>query len=244
MVMMNGVAAYALGPGSGCDDLVLRHSGLVKRIAYHLSARLPDTVLLDDLMQAGMVGLLEAVRNYDAHKEASFETFAGIRIRGAMLDEVRRQDWTPRSVHRRSRMVSEAVHAIEAREGRHAHDTEIAEELGISLHEYHQILHETRGCRLMSLSEAADSEESMQERLPSGRPGVVEGLQDAELRERLAEVIAELPERERLVMALYYDEELNLREIGAVLGVSESRACQIHGQAVHRIRARVGDWAM
>lgn len=241
---MNGLAAYALGPGAGCDDFVVRYSGLVKRIAYHLSARLPDTVLLDDLMQAGMVGLLEAVRKYDARKEASFETFAGIRIRGAMLDEVRRQDWTPRSVHRRSRMVTEAVRAVESREGRHANDVEIAAELGITLAEYHQILNEVRGCRLVSLSESADSEESMQERLPSSRPGLVERLQDQELRERLAEVIGELPERERLVMALYYDEELNLREIGVVLGVSESRVCQIHGQAVHRVRARLGDWAV
>ena len=241
MVMMSGVAAYTLGPGTGCDDLVGRYSGLVKRIAYHLSARLPDTVLLDDLLQAGMVGLLEAVRNYDERKEASFETFAGIRIRGAMLDEVRRQDWTPRSVHRRSRMVTEAVRSVESREGRHANDAEIAEELGIRVSEYHQMLSETRGCRLVSLNESADSEESMQERLPSGRPGVVEGLQDEELRERLAEVIDGLPERERLVMALYYDEELNLREIGVVLGVSESRVCQIHGQAVHRIRARLAE---
>ena len=134
-------------------QLIERHAPLVKRIAYHLLARLPANVQVDDLIQAGMIGLLEASRKYDAGKGASFETFAGIRIRGAMLDEVRKGDWAPRSVHRNSRMVSDAIRKIEARTGRDAKDHEVAAELQLSLEDYYGILGDTLGSRLFSFDD-------------------------------------------------------------------------------------------
>lgn len=242
---MNVATIYSEAEAGGWRpaDLVERYAGLVKRIAYHLSGRLPDTVQLDDLMQAGMVGLLEAAQKFDDRNTASFETFAGIRIRGAMLDEVRRHDWTPRSVHRWTREISEAMHRIEGREGRPATDEEVAEELELSLEEYHRALQDTKGHKLLSLNEAEDEDDPMIERLPSNEAGVLDGLENSDLKHCVADAIRELPEREQLVLALYYDEQLNLREIGAVLGVSESRVSQIHSQAVTRIRSQLTDWA-
>ncbi len=241
---MNALAAYDLRLDRERQEaeLVARHGAMVKRIAQHLMARLPDNVQVEDLMQAGMIGLIEAARHFDEGQGASFETYAGIRIRGAMLDEVRRHDWTPRSVHRRSRELSQATRVVENREGRAARDTEVAEELGIDIADYRRLLGDCRGHRLLSLEEADDEEERLVERLASDSPSIFDQLQREGLQRSLAAVIDELPERERLVMALYYDEELNLREIGAVIGVTESRVCQIHGQALMRIRSRMTDW--
>lgn len=151
---VSGLATYtAMQQQQNYDDLVDQHAGLVKRIAYHLMNRLPPNVQADDLIQAGMLGLLEASRNYDPTQGASFETYAGIRIRGAMLDEIRRSDWTPRSVHRKARMVAEAMREIENSEGRDARDVEVAEALDMSLEDYHQILRDSTGCRIFSLDE-------------------------------------------------------------------------------------------
>jgi RNA polymerase sigma factor FliA len=241
---MKGAAVYAANKDKGQDELVNRHAPLVKRIAYHLMSRLPPSVQADDLIQAGMIGLLEASRNYDPTQGASFETYAGIRIRGAMLDEIRRTDWTPRSVHRKARQVAEAVRVIENRNGRDARDAEVAALLGIGLDEYHKILQDATGCRVFSFEDPAalgggDDDDYGGVDAPN-EP--LEKLQTADFQRSLGEAIAGLPERERLVMALYYDEELNLREIGEVLGVSESRVCQIHGQALIRLRARMTEW--
>ncbi|MGA7800590.1 MAG: RNA polymerase sigma factor FliA [Gammaproteobacteria bacterium] len=239
---MNGVAMYAATQERDYDDLVHRHAALVKRIAFHLMSRLPPSVQSDDLIQAGMIGLLEAARNYDASQGASFETYAGIRIRGAMLDEIRRTDWTPRSVHRKARQVAEAVRQIENEHGRDARDNEVADVLGIGLHEYHRILQDASGCRVFSFDDPASAGDEPDAATMGQSNEPLENLQHDAFRNALAEGIAGLPERERLVMALYYDEELNLREIGEVLGVSESRVCQIHGQALIRLRARMGEW--
>ena len=240
---MNGYAMYATADVSGHDDLVTRNVSLVKRIAYHLVSRLPPSVQVEDLIQAGMIGLLEAARNYNASQGASFETYAGIRIRGAMLDEIRRSDWTPRSVHRKMRQVSEAVREIENAKGRDARDNEVAESLGISLDEYHQILQDAAGCRVFSFDDPGlNGSDDYEDHVDEARATPLEVLQGEDFRSALSEAIAGLPEREGLVMSLYYDEELNLREIGEVLGVSESRVCQIHGQALIRLRARLGDW--
>ncbi|POB04239.1 RNA polymerase sigma factor FliA [Halopseudomonas oceani] len=221
------------------DRLVEQYAPLVKRIAYHLLGRLPSSVQVEDLMQAGMIGLLEASRKFDFGKGASFETYAGIRIRGAMLDEVRKGDWAPRSVHRNTRMVSDAMRAVEARLGRDAKDHEIAAELEMSLEEYYTILSDTAGSKLFSFDDL----------LESGAPADVQGgeepfsgLQDERFRAALIEAIDSLPERERLLLSLYYDEELNLKEIGAVLGVSESRVSQLHSQCAARLRSKLVSW--
>lgn len=226
------------------EQLVREHASLVKRIAYHLLNRLPDSVQLDDLIQSGMIGLIEAARKYDGGKGASFETYAGIRIRGAMLDEVRKGDWAPRSVHRNSRMISAAIRQIEGEKGRDAEDSEVASLLGMSQEEYHGILQDSAGCKLFSFEELAEKSESGIEVFDSESEGStpLEGLERDSFQKQLAQAIQTLPEREQLVLSLYYDEELNLKEIGAVLGVSESRVSQLHSQAAHRLRARLTGW--
>jgi len=243
---MNGLAMYAATQSgvksSEQDELVSRYAPLVKRIAYHLMNRLPPNVQADDLIQAGMIGLLEASRNYDARQGASFETYAGIRIRGAMLDEIRKSDWAPRSVHRKARQVAEAVRVIENDKGRDARDHEVAALLGISLDGYHKILQDASGYKVFSFEDMGVDGEGITDNLADHSPGPLDGLQRTDFKSCLSEAISGLPERERLVMALYYDEELNLREIGAVLGVSESRVSQIHSQAVIRLQARMNEW--
>jgi len=224
------------------DALVQEQAPLVKRIAHHLLGRLPDSVQLDDLIQAGMIGLIEAARKYDGGKGASFETYAGIRIRGAMLDEIRRGDWAPRSVHRNSRKISEAIKEVELSKGRDAEDHEVAEHLGMSVDEYHSHLKDSAGCRLFSFEEVLEKSEQGAEQIAGASPGPFPGIEKEAFRRALAESIKGLPEREQLVLALYYDEELNLKEIGAILGISESRVSQIHSQAAHRLRSRLSDW--
>jgi RNA polymerase sigma factor for flagellar operon FliA len=224
------------------DDQISQYTPLVKRIAYHLMSRLPPSVQQDDLIQAGMIGLLEALRNYDATQGASFQTYARIRIRGAMLDEIRKNDWAPRSVHRKARMVAEVVRNIENRTGRDARDQEIAKGLEMSLEEYHRLLQEASGHRVFSYDEMDIESFGGVESLSVRTQGPLEGLQSADFKRSLADAIAGLPERERLVMTLYYDEELNLREIGSIIGVSESRVCQIHSQAVIRLQSRMNHW--
>ncbi|ANO51062.1 RNA polymerase sigma factor FliA [Woeseia oceani] len=234
---MIGYANYSSNQYISQDELVTSHVDLVKRIAHHLVARLPASVEIDDLLQAGMIGLLEASRNFDASKGASFDTYAGIRIRGSMLDEVRRLDWTPRSVHQKHRQVSAAVREIQAETGRPAESQEIAARLGISIDEYHDILADSAGSRLFSFEEANEDWQVGQELPASDVATPDQAFGDDQFREFLIEAIGDLPERERLVLSLYYERELNLKEIGAVLGVSESRVCQIHGQALVRLRA-------
>lgn len=235
--MSNPVAAYT--GASDRNESVEKYGYLVKRIAHHLMARLPDSVQFDDLVQAGMLGLLESLGKYDASKGASFETYAGIRIRGSMLDEMRRGDWAPRSVHRNARRVTEAMRSVEHRTGKIASDREIARNMELTLPEYHAILTDASTCRLVSYEEVNDGDDpSILPRFDAGD----HGAERAEMFASLVEAMEQLPERERLVMALYYDEELNLKEIGAVLGVSESRVSQILSQATLRVRAKVEYW--
>lgn len=225
------------------QELVEQYAPLVKRIARHLMARLPSSVVLDDLIQAGMVGLLEALKKYDPCKGASFETYAGIRIRGAIIDEVRRGDWTPRSVHRNGRRVSEAIARVEARTGRDALDAEVAAELGVPLSEYHNLLQDSSDSRLFSFDELSESgDDTVGEQFAGDDPGPEDSTQGGVFKSALAQAIQNLPEREKLVLALYYDEELNLKEIGQVIGVTESRVSQIHSQAAARLRTRLKDW--
>ncbi len=240
---MSVASEYLQHSRASADDLVRRHAPLVRRIAYHLMGRLPSSVDVSDLIQSGMIGLLEAAKNFATDRGASFETYAGIRIRGAMLDELRRTDWTPRSVHRKAREVAEVIRRIETETGAEASDAEVIRRLGISADEYHQVLADAACVRLLSLTSADDGDDSaVMDVADEAALEPSQGIERDGMREALGEAIGKLPEREQLVMSLYYEQELNLKEIGAVLGVSESRVCQIHGQAVLRLRARLKDW--
>lgn len=240
---MSAALRMAVPAPSDEAGLLRQHSGLVRRIALHLAARLPASVELDDLIQAGSMGLLDAARHYNGALGASFETYAGTRIRGAMIDELRRTDWAPRSVHQRLREVTQAITQIEQRTGRAARDAEIAAHLSISLSEYHEIVLDASRCQMLSMDGGGDDEDRDEGFEAADETTPMDALQRAQFQRDLEGAIGGLPERERLVMSLYYDQELNLREIGAVLDVSESRVCQIHSQALVRLRSRMTAWA-
>lgn len=224
------------------NELVTTYAPLVKRIAYHLMTRLPPAVQVDDLIQSGMIGLLDASRNYDPSQGASFETYAGIRIRGAMLDEIRKGDWAPRSLHRRIREISKVVNEIENEKGRDARDSEIAARLGMDMDLYYETVRDASSYKVFSFEDLPSKEDALSEGLTDRIPEPLESLEQDLFQKALADAIASLPERERLVMSLYYKDDLNLRETGAVMGVSESRVCQIHSQAVVRLKAKMADW--
>lgn len=241
--MANKAQTYTQHQQLAMDELVDRHAGLVQRIAYHLSARLPPSVVVDDLVQAGMIGLLDAAQHYDASQGASFETYATIRIRGSMLDELRRNDWAPKSVHRKARDILAAVNKIEGRTGRDAKPHEVAEVLGITTEEYHQLVWETNTCRLLNFAEVEYDDRPFSDGVADQTvTNPLDGIQKSELRQYLTEAIKALPEREQLIVSLYYDEELNLKEIGCVLGVSESRISQLLSQAHLRMRSNLADY--
>lgn len=224
------------------NQLVEKHAPLVKRIAHHLLARLPASVLVDDLIQSGMIGLLEAARNFDGTKGASFETFAGIRIRGAMLDEIRKGDWTPRSVHKNSRAITEAVNQVERATGRDARDIEVAKAMDVPLKDYHQMLGEVNAGKLVGIEDLGISEDVLTTEESKGADKPFEEMMQGSFQKALAKAITTLPEREAIVLSLYYDEELNLREIGEVLEVSESRVSQIHSQAMIKLKSKMQSW--
>jgi len=232
-----GYAEQTLRSDDEQEQLVTDHVELVKRIAYHLLARLPAHTEVEDLVQSGMIGLLEAAKNYDASRGASFSTFAGFRIRGAMLDEVRRHDWTPRSVHRKQREVSNAIRELEAEHGRQPKAEDVAARLEISLDEYHKILRDTAGCSLFSLDDALDESLPTRQVVSDNSADPDRLCSEEQFRGEIVTAIGRLPEKEQMVLSLYYEREMNLKEIGEVLGVTESRVCQIHGQALARVRS-------
>lgn len=228
--------------GLTAEQFVEQYTQLVKRIAYHLAQRLPSHILADDMIQAGMIGLLEAREKFDATKGAAFETFASIRIRGAMLDELRKGDWAPRSVYKAARTIAETVRQLENETGRDAKDVEVANALGVTLDEYHHMLMDASNVHVSGYEEGGLSDDTMTMGLFSKLWSPQESLSNVHFKQDLAREIASLPERERLVISLYYDEELTLKEIGEVMGVTESRICQLHSQAVLRLKARLKDW--
>ncbi len=223
------------------DHLVEAYAPLVKRIAYHLMAKLPASVDVEDLIQNGMMGLLDAINRYEDGLGAQFETYAVQRVRGAMLDGLRENDWLPRSLRRDMRRIESAIHTLEQQNGRQPTETELAAALDVPLAEYQRLLQDARGYQLVHFEDFTDGEgeDYFERHLGVHESNPADLLEDADMRGNLILAIDDLPEREKLVMALYYDEELNLREIGEVLGVTESRVCQLHSQAIARLRSRV-----
>lgn len=233
----------AQGYQTDTSELITRHSELVQKIAYHLMARLPASVLVDDLVQSGMIGLLEAARNFDATKGASFETFAGIRIRGAMLDEMRKGDWVPRSVHKNSRTIASAIEAVEKQSGENAKEIDVANYLQISLDEYQKMLQDVNCGKLVAYEDLPNPDDMFSQSSKTF-DSTFDNVADNQFTQQLVTLIEQLPQREALVLSLYYDEEMNLKEIGLILEVSESRVSQILSQAIHRLKSKINSDTM
>jgi RNA polymerase sigma factor FliA len=246
MASHRALSLYKATQSAGVDERIARHQPLVRKLAYHLISRLPASVEIDDLIQAGLIGLMEAARNFDPEAGAQFETFASQRIRGAMLDLLREADWLPRQIRRNMREIEAALHRCEQRLGRPASEREIATELDVPLEEYQDMLGDARGHQLVHFEDFESEDDDRHGLLDlfasDSRADPAQMMDDDGFRAALIAGIEQLPEREKLMMALYYDEELNLKEIGAVLGVSESRVCQLHSQAIARLRTRLKDW--
>jgi RNA polymerase sigma factor for flagellar operon FliA len=223
------------------DQLVQHYAPLVKRIAYHLMARLPTSVQVDDLIQNGMMGLLEAISRFEAGMGAQFETYAAQRVRGAMLDGLRENDWLPRSLRRDFRRIEGAISQLEQQNGRAPTEAELASLLDMPLHEYQKMLQNARGHQLIYFDDIVEDsgEDFLERHFTDNAADPLKILEDQGLHKLLVQGIDALPEREKLMMALYYEQDLNLREIGEVMGVTESRVCQLHSQAVARLRARM-----
>lgn len=221
------------------DQCLREYAHLVKRLAHQMMTKLPYSVQIDDLIQAGMMGLLDAASRYDELLGAQFETYATQRIRGAMLDELREADWLPRSMRRDMRRIELAISRLQQKLGRAPGESEIAVELELTLAEYQQMLQESRGAQLVYYEDfQGEDHEDFFERFEFGvDANPLNLLEDERFKAELVHAIASLPEREKMLMGMIYEQEMNLREIGEVLGVGESRVSQLHSQAVARLRS-------
>ena len=229
---------------SSGNELVKQYLPLVKRIAYHLMARLPASVEVDDLIQVGLIGLMDAVERFDGSQGAQFESYATQRIRGSMLDDLREADWLPRHIRQKSRQIESAIHRLEQRKGRPPSEQEISKEMGIALDEYQSMLGDVKGNQLLYYEDFSDDESSnfLERYLIDDASDPLSLLEDDGFRQGLIDAIEDLPEREKNLMGMYYEQDMNLKEIGAVMGVSESRVCQLHSQAVARLRTKMKPW--
>lgn len=226
------------------DELIKQYLPLVKRIAYHLMARLPASVEVDDLIQVGLIGLMDAIQRFDGSQGAQFESYATQRIRGSMLDDLRDADWLPRHIRQKSRQIESAIHRLEQRNGRPPSEQEISGEMGIALADYQSMLGDVKGNQLLYYEDFSDEESSnfLERYLIDDASDPLSLLEDDGFRQGLIGAIDGLPEREKNLMGMYYEQDMNLKEIGAVMGVSESRVCQLHSQAVARLRAKMKPW--
>lgn len=227
------------------NDLLTEHMPLVKRLAHHMKAKLPPSVEVDDLVQAGMIGLLDAITRYEETQGAQFETYAVLRIRGAMLDELRNSDWLPRSMRQNMRKIEAAMSALQQKLGHPPSESEVAKSLKLSLADYQDMLSDGGGHQLVYYEDFHDAEgnDSFLDRYAVDDADPLRSLMDGDFRQAVIDAIEALPPREKILMGLYYEEELNLKEIGAVMGVSESRVSQLHTQAVARLRASLREQA-
>lgn len=235
----------ATGKNNKTDVLLAEHAGLVRKMAYQLKAKLPASVEVDDLIQAGMIGLLSATNKYEDNHGAQFTTYASQRIRGAMLDELRSADWAPRSVRKNMRDIEVAMKTLEQKFGRPPTESEVATKLNLDIRAYYELLNDSSGHQLVYYEDFNESEGDhfLDRHLMDGNGSedVMQTLMSSEFRGLLIDAITNLPEREKMLMGLYYEQELNLKEIGAVLSVSESRVCQLHSQAIARLRSALKD---
>jgi RNA polymerase sigma factor for flagellar operon FliA len=228
------------------NSLLTDHMPLVKRLAHQMKAKLPPSVEVDDLVQAGMIGLLDAINRYEDDHGAQFETYAVLRIRGAMLDELRSSDWMPRSTRQNMRKVEAAMNALQQQLGRPPSESEVAKSLKLSLTDYQEMLGDSGGHQLVyyeDFHDSGDGNDSFLDRYAVEEDDPLKALLETDFRQAVIDAIDALPPREKMLMGLYYEEELNLKEIGAVMGVSESRVSQLHTQAVARLRAYLRELA-
>ena len=227
------------------NAMLRQYSPLVRRLAHQMMAKLPANVEVDDLIQVGMIGLADALSRFDPAQGVQIETFATQRIRGAMLDELRGADWLSRGTRKQQRDIEKAVHRLEQRLGRAPHESEIAVEMGLSLDDYQEMLGKVRGTQLIYLEDMSGDEaddDYLDRHVADADANPMARLQDQRMREALVEAIKNLPEREQYVMSMYYEQDMNLKEIAAVLGVTESRVCQLHSQSIARLRTRLREW--
>lgn len=226
------------------EDQLRKYTPLVRRLAHHMIAKLPPSVELDDLIQVGMIGLTEAIARYEPAQGVQFETFASQRIRGAMLDELRDGDWMSRGSRKSQKEIEQAVHRLQQKLHRAPMESEIAAELGMALADYQHLLAKVRGTQLVYLEDIGggdDDDGFLDRHMGASEPDPSALLQDQRMRMALVEAIKGLPEREQQIMSMYYEHDMNLKEIAAVLGVTESRICQLHSQSIARLRAKLRD---
>lgn len=226
------------------DDVIKEYAPLIKFIAQKIAVRLPSNIELDDLISAGVIGLMDAIEKYDSSRDNKFKTYAEFRIRGAILDELRAQDWVPRSIRDKAKLLDKTMVQLEADLGRTATDEEVAKCLNITIDEFHDLVNQVRPVSLLPIDHATTfsntDKKSIMDILEGSRTNSpFNQLNVKNIKEVVAVAIEELPERQRLVLSLYYYEDLNLKEIGQVLRVTESRVSQLHAQAVARLRARL-----
>lgn len=247
--IFKGAKAYQGQKVIDRNAMAVKYAPLVKRVALHLKTRLPSYVDIDDLVQSGMIGLIEAIQNFKDGYGATFETYAAIRIRGSIIDELRQRDWTPRSVRQNTRAIREAMLKLSHEKGRPATDVEIAAYLNVDINRYHQMLLESNTSQVMGIEDTGLTDDVIGERPISEITGqqpddrLFESISDEQFKKSLANAISRLPKRERDIVTFYYDHEMNLREIGLIMGISESRTCQILSQALVRLRSTLDEWS-
>ena len=227
------------------EDQLRKYSPLVRRLAHHMIAKLPPSVELDDLIQVGMIGLTEAISRYEPSQGVQFETFASQRIRGAMIDELRDGDWMSRGSRKSQKDIEQAVHRLQQKLHRAPRESEIAVEMGLTLADYQSLLAKVRGTQLVYLEDFSggangdDDDGFLDRHMGEHEADPSALLMDQRMRMALVEAIKHLPEREQHIMSMYYEHDMNLKEIAAVLGVTESRICQLHSQSIARLRTKL-----
>jgi RNA polymerase sigma factor for flagellar operon FliA len=243
--MISGATMYTAKGQLDLNSTLKQYSGLVRRLAHQMIAKLPANVEIDDLIQVGMIGLTDALSRFDAAQGVQFETFATQRIRGAMLDELRGNDYLSRGTRKHQRSIESAVSRLEQQLGRAPQESEIAKEMGVTLAEYQELLSKVRGTQLVYLEDMAGSDgdsDFLDRHVADSEANPLAQLQDERMRTALVEAIKVLPEREQYVMSMYYEHDMNLKEIATVLKVTESRVCQLHSQSIARLRVKLRDY--